>query len=339
MRAVKSRVFVLVAVVALVVVPGVALAQTVVGFPVFGLTTAPNGDLLAADAASGIVSIEDGEVGSTIPLPGVTDVSAIGRGSMWATTGAGADPTQDTGQALYRVSNGRTHQVVNLYEFEAAANPDGNDPFDSNPFDVQSLGGRSALVVDAGGNDLLEVTNSGDVRVIAVFPDELVSTDNVRELAGCPAGPPGICGLPAEIPAQAVPTSVAIGPDGWYYVGELKGFPAPTGESNIWKVAPDADGATCPSADCVKVFDGGFTSIIDLAFGPDGDLFVAELDEATWASVEIFGTVTGGTINACDVTSSSCDEVAGVPFLTSITFGEDGTLWAVQNASEIVEIP
>jgi hypothetical protein len=136
------------------------------------------------------------------------------------------------------------------------------------------------------------------------------------------------------IPGQAVPTSVAVGPDGYYYVGELKGFPAPTGASNIWRVAPGASWAECgSSSDCVKVFDGGFTSIIDLQFGSDGQLYVAELDEASWASVEILGQVTGGTINKCDVTSLDCEVVAdGIPVLTSITFGKDGSLWATRNA-------
>jgi hypothetical protein len=83
----------------------------------------------------------------------------------------------------------------------------------------------------------------------------------------------------------------------------------------------------------VKVFDGGFTSIIDLAFGPDGRLYVAELDEGSWAAVEIFGAVTGGTINACDLSTSTCEEVAtGIQVLTAITFGKDGTLWATRNA-------
>ena len=86
-----------------------------------------------------------------------------------------------------------------------------------------------------------------------------------------PLGPPNICNLPPQIPAQPVPTSIAVGPDGWYYVGELKGFPAPTGASRIWRVAPWASWADCGnSADCQVVFDGGFTSIIDLKFGPDG---------------------------------------------------------------------
>lgn len=225
-----------------------------------------------------------GQRRTTIELPGVTDVSPVGSGLLWATTGAGpgeTDPQNDTGQALHRIAGGKTSEVVNLFAFEERANPDGNDPHDSNPFDVEALSGNAALVVDAGGNDLLRVNKRGDVDVLATFPDQLVSTENIKDLAGCPDGPANFCGLPPMLPAEAVPTSVAIVP-GDYYVGELTGLPAPTGVSRIWRVAPDASGVECgsPSPDCELVFDGGFTPIIDLRFGPDGALYVVEFDEA-----------------------------------------------------------
>lgn len=309
--------------------------------PLFGLATAPNGDILVADAGAGI-AVRDGA--TDIPLPGVTDVGPIGRASLWASTGAGADPEADTGQGLYRASRGTTRLIANLFAFEDANDPDGAG-VDSNPFDVASLGGHAALVADAGGNDLLHVDNQGQVDVLAIFPDELVSTANLKSLIGCP-NPSPLCALPPMIPAQAVPTSIAVGPDGYYYVGELKGFPAPAGASNIWRVAPEASWAACGSSpDCVKVFDGGFTSVIDLAFDDDGTLHVAELDEQSWFAVEVLGGGVGGTINACDLSTLTCSEVAtGIPILTAITFGKDGTLWATQNAlipglAEVIAVP
>ena len=72
----------------------------------------------------------------------------------------------------------------------------------------------------------------------------------------------------------------------------------------------------------MKVFDGGFTSIIDLAFGQMGD-FTSWSSTRGWAAVEIFGMPTGGTINACDLTSASCVVVAsGIPAPTAISFGK-----------------
>lgn len=311
--------------------------------PLFGLATAPNGDILVADAGAGVATIH----GVTeISLPGITDMSPLGRGSMWALEGLTGNPGDDTGQALYRVSKGKNKLIADLFDFEAANNPDGQ-AVDSNPFDVQSLGGSAALVADAGGNSLLRVDNQGNINVLAIFPNELESTDNVKNLVGCPDSGADLCELPPTIPAQPVPTSIALGPDGHYYVGELKGFPAPTGASNIWRVSPDASEAMCGSSpDCVKVFDGGFTSIIDLAFDAAGNLHVAELDEQSWFAVEVLGpgALAGGTINSCDLDALSCTEVAtGIPILTSITFGTDGTLWATKNAlipglAEVIEV-
>ncbi len=313
--------------------------------PLFGLATAPNGDILVADAGAG-VSDQSGV--TEISLPGITDIGPIGRRSLWATKGLTGDPGDDTGQALYRLAKGKKRMIADLFEFEQANNPDGASLIDSNPFDVQSLGEKSALVADAGANALLRVDNQGNIQVVALFPSELVSTANIKSLVGCPAGPPGICGLPAEIPAQSVPTSIAIGPSGDYYVGELKGFPAPTGASHIWRIDPDASGVTCGSSpDCQKVFDGAFTSVIDLAFDASGILHVAELDEESWFAVESLtpADLTGGTINECDLDIESCTERAtGIPILTSITFGTDGTLWATKNAlipgsAEVISVP
>lgn len=310
--------------------------------PLFGLDVAPNGDVLVADAGAGVHVFVDGEIERTIPLPGVTDVSAIGSKSMWATR-TGMNPEEDSGQSLWRVSNGTSKLIANLFAYEAANDPD-DAGVDSNPFDVQSLGGSAALVVDSGGNDLLKVSRQGDIKLLALFPDAFVSTSNAKNLFGCPFGPPDICELPPEIPSQAVPTSVAIGPDGWYYVGELKGFPAPVNESRVWKVSPNADGAACPSAHCQLVFDGGFTSIIDLAFDHHGNLLVAELDEASWAAVEITMTPTGGTVNSCNVTTRVCNELhSGIDILTAIAV--DGhRMWATENAlipglADVIELP
>jgi sugar lactone lactonase YvrE len=297
--------------------------------PLFGLASAPNGDILVADAGAGISNVNGG---TEITLPGVTDIGPIGRSTMWATR-AGTNTEEDTGQGLYRVSQGQNRLIANLFAFEEANDPDGMG-VDSNPFAVESLGGRTALVVDAGANTLLRVDNQGHIEVVAIFPNEVVSTANVNELAGCPPENP-LCFVPAPaIPAQAVPTSIAVGPDGAMYVGELKGFPAPTNESNIWRIEPGTTGADCAvSPACTKVFDGGFTSVIDLAFGPDGRLYVSEMDEASWAAVEIFGIVTGGTVNACDLDTLVCEEVAtGVPIHTAIAFDRSGTLWAIRNA-------
>ncbi len=317
--------------------------------PVFGIATAPNGDIMVADTAAGIAEFntQNGNATFETAMPGVTDISPIGRGSMWVVrTGTHPAGETDTGQGVYRVSRGKAKLLANLFQFELANNPHpgpGNPA--SNPFDVQSLGGDAALIADAAANDLLWVDNKGHVEVVAVFPNEVVSTGNIKTLLGCPGSGAPPCNLPPAIPAQPVPTSIAVGPDGYYYVGELKGFPAPLNESRIWRIAPWASWASCGSSpDCEIVYDGGFTSIIDLAFGPEGLLYVVELDELSWFTVEN-GSGVGGTINACDLDTLDCIVVEdGIPAITAITFGKNGSLWATWNGAvpgqaTVVEIP
>jgi sugar lactone lactonase YvrE len=105
-------------------------------------------------------------------------------------------------------------------------------------------------VADAGGNDVVRVSPDGAMSTMAVF-------------APMPAtGPDG-----SEIPMQAVPDAVAVGPQGEVVVGQLTGFPFPPGGASVWTV--NADGSTSVLAD-------GFTNIIDLAWGADGTLYVLE---------------------------------------------------------------
>jgi sugar lactone lactonase YvrE len=67
---------------------------------------------------------------------------------------------------------------------------------------------------------------------------------------------------------QAVPTTVAQGPDGALYVGQLTGFPFPVGGARVYRVV---------AGQAPTVYADGFTNIIDLAFGPDGTLYVLEI--------------------------------------------------------------
>jgi sugar lactone lactonase YvrE len=71
------------------------------------------------------------------------------------------------------------------------------------------------------------------------------------------------------LPVEWVPTSVVVGPDGAYYVGQLTGGPFPIGGASVLRVDP----ATGESS----TYATGFTNIIDIAFGPDGTLYVAEI--------------------------------------------------------------
>ena len=296
--------------------------------PVFGLADDTAG-LLFADAGAGIVRLRNKEKTELVAsLPGISDVAPVNPFTQLAITGGGPGPSA---AKLYRVVRGSVSLVADLGAFEASINPDAPE-VNPNPFDLVALPGGAALVADAGGNSLLSVDRHGVIDWIATLPVAPVSTANIKELFNCPTGPPDICNLPPTLPAQPVATSVAVGPDGAYYVGELKGFPAPAGASRVWRIEPDARHARCGiSLDCSIVADG-FTSIVDLAFDKSGTLYVSELDEASWFAVEVTRNPIGGTVNACRLSLDTgqyddCHVVAtGVPTPLAITVNEGGQL-------------
>ena len=186
------------------------------------------------------------------------------------------------------------HGVRRLADIQAYVNahPDLTDldkppnPTDSNLYGITLVGDDRTVVTDAANNTLLLVGATGRVWTMAKFPNEVVSTARI------PSFP-----VPA-VPAEAVPTSVAVGPDGYYYVGELKGFPFTPGTSRIWRVAPWARNVTCDpahrKAGC-SLFMDGFTSIVGLAFGKGGALYVSEIVKN--GVLGLFqGTDTGGAL-------------------------------------------
>jgi hypothetical protein len=303
--------------------PAAARAPYSFAGPVFGLAAGPGDVLFAADAGAGVVRLQGGEGELVVDLPGVTDIAPVKPGRMWAIAG----------RKLFTVNHGKPKFLAGLGKFERIVNPDDGE-VDSNPFDVTALGTKRALIADAGANAVLVANKRGGVNWIATLPDELVPTDNVKTLSGCPAGPAEICGLPDEIPAQGVATSVAIGPDGAFYVSELKGFPAPLGMSRIWRIEPDARHVHCDpdvtDGPCTLVADG-FTSIVDLTFGADGTAYVTELDEASWFAVEVATDgMVGGTVNTCDSTTWTCTEAAtGLTMPMAVAINDDGAFVVV----------
>jgi glucose/arabinose dehydrogenase len=138
--------------------------------------------------------------------------------------------------------------VADIAGFEANANPDGCLP-DSNPHSVTTKWGR-AYVADAGGNSLLKVSRHGEISTTAVFPDQRVDA------------PPGLPPM-----AQAVPTSVVVGPDGALYVGQLTGFPFVPGAANVFRIEPGSP---------PEVYASGFTNVTGIDFDRHGRLYVVE---------------------------------------------------------------
>ena len=208
-------------------------------------------------------------------------------------------------------ASGNWNLQQDLGAYEAEVNPTGDEE-DSNPYGILALSGKE-IVADAGANALNQVNANGAISNLAVFPDRMVDAPPFLEL------PPG-----TQIPMDAVPTSVALGPDGHYYVGQLTGFPFPVGGANIYRVP--AQGGT------PEVYAGGFTAVVDVAFGPDGSLYVLELAKNGLFDAFVFNDWTGALIRvAPDGTRTEIGEGA-LYAPGGVAVASDGTLYVTNNS-------
>ena len=264
--------------------------------------------------ANGLASIATATGGDA---GGMQDIAFDGSGQAYGLFGLGASPLArdaNLGAAgaelgtIVRLaldgSNSRT-LVADIAAHEAT-NPDGTG-IDSNPFGFAALAGGRFIVADAGGNSFVQAASVGTVSTLGVLgarPNPL------------PFGPPFF---------QSVPTTVAVGADGDYYIGELTGFPFPPGAANIYRHDP-ATSAT-------SIAHSGFTNIIDMAFDADGDLYVLQISSNGLASssgpgtgmlIEIDGVTGQRTVIASD----------GLLFPGGLAIGSDGALY-VSNLSHL----
>lgn len=140
----------------------------------------------------------------------------------------------------------------------AAANPQdpatlGGAPgqettYDSDPFNVVGYRGGFAIT-DAAANDVLWLSPWGQLSILDRLPTIPTPFNGIT------------------INAQPVPTSLAVGPDGALYVGELVGFPGQPGTSSIYRIVPGHVPALVAS---------GLTSVTAIAFDREGRLLATE---------------------------------------------------------------
>jgi hypothetical protein len=253
---------------------------------------------------------------------GPTNVSLSGRGTMAVTMGLGGneavrDAIGPTFGTLLRVLPNGNHRILaDLVGFEQDENPDGEVP-DSNPYGTALLPDGSRLVTDAGGNDLLQIFPNGSIETIAVFP-RLAPQPFVLPFC-LPVAPPFLPPPGTMIPAQAVTTSVAVGPDGAYYVGLLTGFPFTRNAADVFRVDPITHAVT------------NFTGAIDLSyitgldFGPGGSLYVVEFTQALLLDAEICGDQTPGAV--WKISGGVKTKVADAPLPTDVAVAADGSVY------------
>ena len=202
-------------------------------------------------------------------------------------------------------SAGQWRNVADLGTYEAEHDPDQiyytPAKLDSNPYGLLAKpSGRAILVTDAGGNSLLQVDANGETSTHAVFPPH-----------------------PAGSRDDSVPTSVAVGPDGAYYVGELTGFPLIPGISNIYRLGSAGD----PPDVCLT----GFTQIIDLDFDKQGSLYVLQYGGTLYRVTPDRSAASEGDHQRgmCGRYAAGTQEVmvTGLTNPTSVAVGPDGAVY------------
>jgi hypothetical protein len=268
---------------------GLWVAQAGAGGPagksncVTGPSTGAPGNTSYCVGQTGAVSlVRHGHVAASVRLPSViqTDSSEVaGPAAVTFSHGQAAIIMQDVlvnskganalpkpagklfGQLLIRSHRGV--KAVDLAAY-AAAHPQsasslgtvpGEIPYDSDPYDVVAYHG-GFVVADAAANSLLQVSSSGKIHLLARFPA-------VTETA-----PAGVLGPhPVSVKAQAVPTSIAVGPDGALYVGLLRGVPSDPGTAYIYRVVPGHQ---------PTIWAKGLTAVTSIAFDCHGRLLATE---------------------------------------------------------------
>lgn len=309
---------------------------------IFDIAAAPDGSIvLAENTTVKRARGSDVQTVATVPTAGspVNGIVAMGAGTYYVTSG-GLD--QALGAGVWRVTPAGARLVGDIEAYEKASDPDAtagpawknvlceDDGVQftagpqSNPYHLTAVSGDEVLVADAAGNSLLSVRNNGAIELVAVFTPPVDGSGDYRVLFPLDAD--------TDCYVQPVPTSVAVAPDGTMYVGELTGAPAVPGWSRIWEIDAGSRDVVCPSAAC-RVLVDGFTSVIDVAFGPDGMLYVVELDANGWLTMFGVGAPAGGNVHRCDVAIGACGLVeGGLTFPGAITFTKDGTLWVLENS-------
>ncbi len=298
------------------------------------------GDSLCYGTSGAVTKIENGKTERiltglpSLALPdgtgaaGPRDIKFDAIGKPYVLIGYGANPAfrdrnlgyTDLGKIIAPDFNTNSWtSVADLANYELANNPDGGD-VGSNPLGFV-IDGNKLVAVDAGANNLLSVNTDGrNLQAIVAFPQDIL-TNPVFPPSGTPSNEP------AQVPSQgeevrspqfatqAVPSSVAKGPDGAYYVSQFTGFPFPEDGAKIYRVG--ADGTS-------TVFADGFTQLTDLEFDTEGNLYALQYaNQSAWK-----GDFDGSVIKiAADGTRTTLLSGNGLESPSALTIGLDGAVY------------
>jgi sugar lactone lactonase YvrE len=214
---------------------------------------------------------------------------------------------------LMRITpTGGLEQIADVDRFEYTYNPiahPGSNPYamavdPRHPQTGRLLGaGRySFLVADAGANTLLRVTQDGVVSLVAAF-------DNIR---------PG----DENTGVEAVPTGVAVAPDGSYYVSLMAGFKP--GFARIVHVTRTG---------VVRIVADGLSMLTGVAVAPGGTIYATEYSNGDLVRVRPDPEQAGRWLPA--------EIIHRGVFVTpaAIAVGPDGWVYVSDGGSQTADLP
>jgi hypothetical protein len=282
------------------------VAQAGKGGEMLGTPTAPPpvGPFQGGPTAS-IVRIENGcpaIVAGDLPsssnavaeVLGAEDLAVLG-GELYASVDGGGEAHGNAAQpsGVYRIlANGTSELVADLSAW-VRENPTQFVPPDFDP----DAAGFSLVADEAAG--ALWVVNPNSGEIISVTPGGAITR---------------IADLSVDHP---VPTGLAVDPNGGIYIGNLTAVPYSDGAAHVLHVAPDG---------AVTEVWKGLTAVTDVAVGPDGALYAAEMSTGNTEAPPFAVPGSGKIVRQTG--PDSMEEVAtGLMFPISISFGTDGALY------------
>ncbi|OUL21661.1 hypothetical protein BV378_26200 [Nostoc sp. RF31YmG] len=297
------------------------------------------GDALCYGSSGAVSRIENGQAKPvltglpSLALPdgtgaaGPRDIKFDSTGKPYVLVGYAADPTfrdrnlgkTDLGKIITPDFKTNSWQsIADLANYELANNPDG-DNLGSNPLGF-AIDGNKIVAVDAGANDLLSVNTDGsNLQAMTAFSKDIL-TNPIFPPSDSPSNEPTQVPTTDEPPlsqfsTQAVPSNVAKGPDGAYYISQFTGFPFPEDGAKIYRIG--ADGKPTIYAD-------GFTQLTDLEFDAKGNLYALQYaNHPAWK-----GNLDGSLIEiAADGTRKTILSGDGLESASALTIGPDGAIY------------
>jgi hypothetical protein len=219
----------------------------------------------------------------------------------------------NTGGCLRAAADIAAYQATHPQSPAALGGLPGETLYDSDPHDMVAYRGGFAIA-DAAANDVVWVHGSGKVTLLGRLPTR-------PETA--PAGTLGPGSPAMKINAQAVPSSVALGPDGALYVGLLRGVPALPGTAEVDRIVP---------GQAPKPVVTGLSRVSDLAFDPQGRL---DILESSISGGGVGSTSTGALLRASvrgsTPTSATDLGVRGLNAPVGLAVSRTGTAYITNN--------